>query len=123
MLRSHMWKLLHEVRVHQSKINDYTGCKNMKYVFLPKRFDLAADVDGAPGSTRDFLRLGFLKQLHFSSSVTIRCKNDFLLYRASKMSDVSLRFSICLSFNSCGTHLQFSETLSPLVTDWKQLVD
>ena len=35
----------------------------------------------------------------------MRCKNDFLLYRANKMSLVLLRFSICLSFNSCRIHL------------------
>ena len=73
-------------------------------VFLPKRFGLAIDVDGAFGSTHDFLRLGFSKKIHFSS-ITIQCKNDFLLYLSSKISHMFLRLSICLSFNSCGTHL------------------
>ena len=45
------------------------------------------------------------QKIYFSSPVTIRCKNDFLLYRSSKISHVFLRLSICLSFNSCGTHL------------------
>ena len=43
-------------------------------VFLPKRFDLTVDVDGAPGSTHEFLSLEFSKSVHFSYPVTIRCK-------------------------------------------------
>jgi len=45
------------------------------------------------------------KKIHFSFPVMIRCKNDFLLYRSSKISHVFLRLSICLLFNSCGTYL------------------
>jgi len=36
-------------------------------IFLPKRFGIAVDVDGAPGSTHDFFALEILKKIHFSS--------------------------------------------------------
>jgi len=46
------------------------------------------DVDGWPGSTHDFSRLGFSKYIHFSSPITTRCRNDFLFCLASKISHV-----------------------------------
>ena len=63
-------------------------------VFRPKRCGLVVDVGGSPGA----------KYIHFSSPVTIRWRNDFLLYLASSISQVVFRFSCCLSFGSCGTH-------------------
>ena len=42
--------------------------------------------------------------MHFSSPVTIRCRNDFLFCLASRIWHVFWRRSICLSFSSCGTH-------------------
>lgn len=66
-------------------------------VFFPKRFCLAVDIDGCPGSTHDFLSFGFSKYIHFSSPVTIRCKKVFLVCRESKTSHTVFRFSICRS--------------------------
>ncbi|KYN22383.1 ABC transporter G family member 23 [Trachymyrmex cornetzi] len=54
--------------------------------------------------TKVYAGVGFSKYIHFSSSVTIRWRNDFLLYLASSISQVVFRFSCCLSFSSCGTH-------------------
>ena len=51
-----------------------------------------------------FFAFEILKKNPLFIPSTIRCKNDFLLYRSSKIS-MFLRLSICLSFNSCGTHL------------------
>ena len=48
--------------------------------FLPNRSIFAVDVDGCTGLTDDFLHLGFLKWIHFSSLVTLRCKTDFFSY-------------------------------------------
>ena len=52
----------------------------------------------------DFLRLWLWKSIHFSSPVTMRCKNDFLLKRSNKILQVVFRLSMSLSFNSYGTH-------------------
>ena len=44
-----------ELRV--SQVSPFRFHQSQNIVFLPKRFDLAVDVDGAPGSTRDFCAL------------------------------------------------------------------
>lgn len=36
-------------------------------LFFPKLFDPTVDVDGWPGSSNDFLLLGFSKNIHFLS--------------------------------------------------------
>ena len=55
-----------------------------------------------------FFALGILKINPLLNSWTMlydMMQNDFFLYRASKMSHIFMRFYICLSFNSWGTHL------------------
>jgi len=90
-------------------------------VFFPKRFGRTVDVDASPGESHDFLRLGFSKYIHFSSPLTIRCRKLFLSYRKSKISEVALRFFICLSVNLCGTHFLPFEFFPWHVNVWKYL--
>ena len=54
-------------------------------VFFPKRFGLAVDVDGCPGSTQVFLRFGFSKYIHFSFPILIRCKKPFVHAEIAKL--------------------------------------
>ena len=64
-----------------------------------------------------------LKIKPFSSPVTMRCKNDFLSYRASKMSRVFALFLLLVVQRGVVPIYRPSETFPSLVIDWKQLVD
>ena len=69
-----------------------------------------------------FLRLGFLKQIHFSSPVTIRRNTDFLSCRRSNVSQIVFRFSICMSFNSCETYFPHCLLIFPIAFERWEIV-
>ena len=69
--------------------------------FFPWIFGLAVDI-AWPDDPHDFLFF-VLSWIHFSSSVTIRCKKFFRLCLASSISHVKNRRSTFLGFSSYGT--------------------
>ena len=66
--------------------------------FEQRMFGLANDVDARPGLLHDFCFFGLLYRNHFSSPVTIRCKNFFLLCRARSWLEVTNRLSTSLGW-------------------------
>ena len=87
-------------------------------VFRPKRFgDSWGRYWWLSGINPRFLAFRILKINHFSSPVTIRCRNFCL---ASRIWHVFWRRSICLSFNSCSTHFPIFWTFSMA---WKWLLE
>ena len=59
--------------------------------FLPKRFGLGVEGPASLKDSHDFLHFGLSKQIHFSSPVTIRYRNDFHSWHWSSISQVTLR--------------------------------
>jgi len=91
---------------------------NAHHRFRPERSGLPEDVDDWPGSTDDFLRLGFPKYIHFSSPVTIRWRNDFIFCLARKISHGFWRRSIHAAL--------IFRTIEPFpwhIGEWKCLVN
>ena len=80
--------------------------KHVEIVFLPKRFGLAVDVDGAPRSTDDFCARGSQNKSTFhplsSYSYTMQKELPFVP-REQNFTCVFVLF-IFLTFNSRGTH-------------------